>query len=31
MTCIGIDLHTNRFTCGYRDERRSDRPPDREK
>jgi transposase len=29
MTCIGIDLHTNRFTCCYRDERRSDRPQDR--
>jgi transposase len=29
MTFIGIDLHTNRFTCCYRDERRSDRPEDR--
>jgi hypothetical protein len=29
MHFIGIDLHINRFTCGYRDERRSDRPPDR--
>jgi transposase len=26
---IGIDLHTNRFTCCYRDERLSDRPADR--
>ena len=29
MIFIGIDLHTNRFTCCYRDERRSDRPQDR--
>jgi transposase len=29
MTFIGIDLHTNRFTCCYRDERRSYRPEDR--
>jgi transposase len=29
MNFIGIDLHTNRFTCCYRDERRSDLPPDR--
>jgi hypothetical protein len=29
MQFIGIDLHTNRFTCCYRDERRSDRPQDR--
>jgi transposase len=29
MNFIGIDLHTNRFTCCYRDERRSDRPQDR--
>jgi transposase len=29
MTFIGIDLHTNRFTCCYRDGRRSDRPGDR--
>jgi hypothetical protein len=29
MQCTGIDLHTNRFTCCYRDERLSGRPPDR--
>jgi hypothetical protein len=29
MNFIGIDLHTNRFTCCYRDDRRSDRPQDR--
>jgi transposase len=29
MTFIGIDLHTNRFTCCYRDGRLSDRPQDR--
>jgi hypothetical protein len=29
MNFIGIDLHTNRFTCCYRDERLSDRPADR--
>jgi hypothetical protein len=29
MNFIGIDLHTNRFTCCYRDERLSDRPQDR--
>jgi transposase len=29
MNFIGIDLHTNRFTCCYRDERLSDRPGDR--
>jgi hypothetical protein len=29
MIFIGIDLHTNRFTCCYRDGRRSDRPGDR--
>jgi transposase len=29
MNFIGIDLHTNRFTCCYRDERISDRPQDR--
>jgi hypothetical protein len=29
MKFIGIDLHTNRFTCCYRDERLSDRPGDR--
>jgi hypothetical protein len=26
MQFIGIDLHTNRFTCCYRDERLSDLP-----
>jgi hypothetical protein len=31
MQFIGIDLHTNRFTCCYRDERLSDRPQDRVK
>jgi transposase len=30
MTFIGIDLHTNRFTCCYRDGRRSDRSQDKE-
>jgi hypothetical protein len=29
MNFIGIDLHTNRVTCCYRDERLSDRPVDR--
>jgi hypothetical protein len=29
MTFIGIDLHTNRFTCCYRDGRLSDCPEDR--
>jgi hypothetical protein len=29
MNFIGIDLHTNRFTCGYRDEYCLDRPEDR--
>jgi hypothetical protein len=29
MNFIGIDLHTSRFTCCYRDERVSDRPGDR--
>jgi transposase len=29
MNFIGIDLHTNRFTCCYRDERLSDHPQDR--
>ncbi|MDR0641100.1 MAG: IS110 family transposase, partial [Treponema sp.] len=29
MRFIGIDLHTNRFTCCYRDERLSDCPGDR--
>ena len=29
MHFTGIDPHTNRFTCCYRDERRSDRPQDR--
>jgi hypothetical protein len=29
MTFIGIDVHTNRFTCCYRDGRLSDRPEDR--
>jgi hypothetical protein len=28
MTFIGIDLHTNRFTCCYRDGRISDHPGD---
>jgi hypothetical protein len=31
MNFIGIDLHTNRFTCCYRDGRLSDRPADRVK
>jgi hypothetical protein len=29
MNFIGIDLHTNRFTCCYREGRLSDRPQDR--
>jgi hypothetical protein len=29
MNFIGIDLHTNRFTCYYRDECRSDDPKDK--
>jgi hypothetical protein len=29
MQFIGIDLHTNRFTCCYLDERRSDHAQDR--
>jgi hypothetical protein len=29
MTFSSIDLHTNRFTCCYRDRRLSDRPQDR--
>jgi transposase len=29
MNFIGIDPHTNRFACCYRDERLSDRPADR--
>jgi hypothetical protein len=29
MNFTGIDLHTKRFTCCYRDERRSDNPKDK--
>jgi hypothetical protein len=29
MNFIGIDLHTNRFTCCYRNKRRPDTPKDK--